>query len=58
MIKLDGSDSQFAIDYELPPLASMKLSVTPARDRGIGTMKLQGKNILEHGKEHAMAALA
>jgi DNA polymerase elongation subunit (family B) len=37
MIKLDGSDSQFAIDYELPPLFSMKLSVTPARDRGIAT---------------------
>ncbi|VVB84589.1 DNA polymerase [uncultured archaeon] len=37
MIKLDGSDSQYAIDYELPDLSGMKLSVTPAGDR-IATM--------------------
>jgi DNA polymerase elongation subunit (family B) len=57
MIKLDGSDSQFAIDYELPPFASMKLSVTPARDRGIATTDdpirsiTLGDTVLEGGDE-------
>lgn len=57
MIKLDGSDSQFAIDYELPPLASMKLSLTPERDRGIATTDdpirsiTLGDTVLEDGDE-------
>ena len=37
MIKLDGSDRQYAIDYELPDLSIMNLSVKPAKDRGIST---------------------
>lgn len=57
MIKLDGSDSRFAIDYELPPLASMKLSVTPERDTGITTTDdpirsiTLGDTVLEDGDE-------
>jgi len=57
MIKLDGRDKQFAIDYELPPLASMKLSVTPERDRGIATTDdpirsiTLGDTVLEGGDE-------
>lgn len=57
MIKLDGSDSQFAIDYELPSLASMKLLVTPERDRGIATTDdpirsiTLGDTVLEEGDE-------
>ncbi len=35
MIKLDCSDIQDAIEYELPLLSSMKLSVTPVKERGI-----------------------
>ncbi|CAG1004918.1 DNA polymerase, archaea type [Methanosarcinales archaeon] len=31
-------DSQYAIDYEVPDLVSMELSVTPGRDKGIITM--------------------
>ena len=31
-------DSQYAIDYEVPDLVSMELSVTPGRDKGIVTM--------------------
>ncbi len=38
MAKLNGGDSQYALDYEVPRLTGMKLSVTPARDRGITTM--------------------
>jgi DNA polymerase elongation subunit (family B) len=37
MIKLDSSDSQYAIDYELPDLSIMKLSVAPAKNKGIAT---------------------
>ncbi len=42
MAKLKGVspvDSQFALDYEVPALTSMNLTVTPARDRGIVTME-------------------
>ncbi|MBE0522560.1 MAG: hypothetical protein IBX39_09895, partial [Candidatus Methanoperedenaceae archaeon] len=31
-------DSQYSIDYEIPDLVSMELSVTPGRDKGIATM--------------------
>ena len=37
MTKL-ADDSQYAIDYEVPDLVSMKLSVMPGKDKGIVTM--------------------
>ncbi len=37
MAKIAG-DSQYALDYEVPELLSMKLSATPAREKGIPTM--------------------
>ncbi len=39
--KLKGDildDSQYALDYEVPELVNLELSVTPARDKGIITM--------------------
>src|SRR4030066_1919489 len=41
MARLTGEaldDKQYAIDYEVPELVSMELSVTPGRDKGIITM--------------------
>lgn len=41
MAKLNGDtsdDSQYALDYEVPELISMELSVMPARDKGIITI--------------------
>jgi DNA polymerase elongation subunit (family B) len=41
MAKLRGDvldDSQYALDYEIPDLVSMELSVTPGKNKGIITM--------------------
>ncbi len=46
--KLKGDslvDSQYTLDYEVPELTSMNLTVTPARDRGIVTMEDQIRRI-------------
>ncbi len=61
--KLKGDildDSQYALDYEVPDLVSLELSVTPARDRGIITMDdpigriTLGDIIIEGGGESEM----
>jgi DNA polymerase elongation subunit (family B) len=50
-------DSQYALDYEVPQLISMKLSVIPARDKGIITMDdpigriVFGNSVIEGGSE-------
>ncbi len=41
LARLEGDvldDSQYALDYEIPELVGMELSVTPAKDKGIITM--------------------
>ena len=38
MAKISAGDSQYALDYEVPELLSMKLSATPAKEKGIPTM--------------------
>ncbi len=53
-------DSQYAIDYEIPELVSMELSVTPGRDKGIITMDdpigriTLGDTMIEHNDEAEM----
>jgi DNA polymerase elongation subunit (family B) len=61
--KLKGDlldDYQYALDYEVPDLVSMELSVTPGRDKGIITMDdpigriTLGDSIIENGDEAEM----
>jgi DNA polymerase elongation subunit (family B) len=61
--KLKGDlldDCQYALDYEVPDLVSMELSVTPGRDKGIITMNdpigriTLGDSIIENGDEAEM----
>ncbi len=53
-------DSQYALDYEVPDLVSMELSVTPDRDKGIITMDESigritlGDTVIENGDEAEM----
>jgi DNA polymerase elongation subunit (family B) len=53
-------DSQYALDYEVPDLVSMELSVTPDRDKGIITMDdpirwiTLGDTVIENGDEAEM----
>ncbi len=53
-------DSQYAIDYDVPDLVSMELSVTPDRDKGITTMEdpigriSLGDTVIENGDEAEM----
>jgi len=63
MTRLRGDvldDSQYAIDYEIPELVSMELSVTPGRDKGIITMDdpigriTLGNTVIENGDEGEM----
>jgi DNA polymerase elongation subunit (family B) len=61
--KLKGDlldDCQYALDYEIPDLVSMELSVTPGRNKGIITMDdpigriTLGDSIIENGDEAEM----
>jgi DNA polymerase elongation subunit (family B) len=53
-------DSQYAIDYEVPELVGMKLSVIPGRDKGIITMDdpigriAFGNSVIEESSEAEM----
>ncbi len=61
--KLKGDvldDNQYALDYEVPELVGMELSVTPDRDKGIITMDdpigriTLGDTVIENGDEAEM----